>query len=304
MQEDIIVTEEAESTALPQTPSRAAAIGWSLLYVLIFGVAQTLTGLIIVGVSSFREIMAAAESGALDPNEAGAISSYLQDVLFAHMSANMPWILLASSLITLAFAWWVVKKRGFNPKEFAQLKPISPSLVATALFMGVGFSLAFNAIINMPGFAFMEAADSGATAQAQALLFGSLLTALVGSTVVPLVEEIVFRGFILSELRRAIPVVPSVLLSSIVFGVLHGTAAWALMAGVLGIMLAWIALRTKSVYAAIAAHIGINAASFTFVWLEPEAAATYYLMLTLGLVLFVVTSYIIAKDSKQHILSP
>jgi len=282
---------------------KISALAWMLIYALIFLLSQLFAWFVIVPIAFISNALSAANNAASSITGAeylSSIDSYaeslsVQEQLAALTPSIMPWVLLLSCLITLCVSALVVKARGFEVRKFAGLKPAAPILIVASLFLGIGFSLAFNSFFSLPG---LEALQDSETALAQSLLFGSIFTAIVASTIVPIAEEIVFRGFMLNDLRRGWSLLFSVIVSSLIFGVLHGTAVWALFAAVLGLLLAWIALRTRSIYPAIAAHVGINGASFTFVWTQPHDAGIFALMLVAGLGILAISSIVVLVNTR------
>ena len=74
----------------------------------------------------------------------------------------------------------------------------------------------------------------------------------------PLVEEIIFRGLVLSRLSRVLPGWLAVLLSALLFGVCHGQIIWMAYAFVLGVIFGFFALRSKSIWPSLCAHILFN----------------------------------------------
>ncbi|MCL2438804.1 MAG: CPBP family intramembrane metalloprotease, partial [Coriobacteriia bacterium] len=257
-------------------PNRAwSSIGWTLIYILIFVGTHLIVGFAIVGTPVSSEVSAAVSVGTLDRSDPVALAQFVEHATREHATASMHWTLLIAHSLGLLFIWPIAKMRKFDVRKFAGLTSAKPSLVAIALLLGVSFSLAFNSLLQLPAFEVLQDYETGA---AQALLFGSIFTALIASTIVPFTEEVIFRGFILNELRRGFSVILSVIFTSAAFGLMHGTLAWAVMAGALGLLLAWIALRMRSVWPAISAHIGINATSFIFVWLIPHESDIFNLL--------------------------
>jgi membrane protease YdiL (CAAX protease family) len=58
--------------------------------------------------------------------------------------------------------------------------------------------------------------------------------------VIPLTEELVFRGMGYYKMRSMLPAFPCILLSAIYFGVFHGNVTQGIYAGILGMALAWV----------------------------------------------------------------
>lgn len=83
---------------------------------------------------------------------------------------------------------------------------------------------------------------------------------LVG-IVAPLVEEVTFRGIVFPSLREAWGTTPALLASGAMFGVLHLQLTIALPLALIGMALALIFLRTRSLWSAIIAHCLYNTVS-------------------------------------------
>ena len=87
---------------------------------------------------------------------------------------------------------------------------------------------------------------------------GALLLKAV--VIVPVLEEIFYRGIVLQLLRRYCPLWLAVFVSAAFFGVTHlgNSATNAAFAFVVGGGLAWLLVRTGSLFATIACHASIN----------------------------------------------
>ena len=87
----------------------------------------------------------------------------------------------------------------------------------------------------------------------------SALLALV--LVAPVTEELLFRGWLLQDLKERYGESRALIWSSALFGLAHLEAAAVLYAALGGLVLGAVALRTKSTLASIAMHAGVNAAA-------------------------------------------
>lgn len=74
----------------------------------------------------------------------------------------------------------------------------------------------------------------------------------------PVMEEVVFRGFLLRKVRR-FGDVPAMLISGLTFGLFHMNISQFLYAATLGTVFAYIALRTNTIRYTVIIHIIINA---------------------------------------------
>lgn len=97
-------------------------------------------------------------------------------------------------------------------------------------------------------------------AAASADFYGSTLALeLIGSAVLtPILEEMLYRGILYHRMREMMGIVPSVLLSSLIFGLIHFNLVQFVYAFLLGIVLALFVERTGHFYASAAAHMVAN----------------------------------------------
>jgi membrane protease YdiL (CAAX protease family) len=85
----------------------------------------------------------------------------------------------------------------------------------------------------------------------------SALLALV--LVAPVTEELLFRGWLLQDLKEQYGERRALVYSSVLFGLVHVEAGAILYATLGGLVLGAVALRTKSTLSSIAMHAGVNA---------------------------------------------
>ncbi len=74
----------------------------------------------------------------------------------------------------------------------------------------------------------------------------------------PLAEEVVFRGYLYGALKRSLGVTRALLLSSALFGLIHGLD-YALPLAFLGLFFGWLRERSGGLVAPIVAHVLHNA---------------------------------------------
>ncbi len=93
--------------------------------------------------------------------------------------------------------------------------------------------------------------------------------------VAPLVEEIVFRGMLLSRLRRSMGPWPAITTSAAVFAAIHLLDPNAIFAVpglfLIGIALGWAALRYGNLSVPIFLHAGVNLTGALFLFFSDEA---------------------------------
>lgn len=103
------------------------------------------------------------------------------------------------------------------------------------------------------------------------IAFGALV--ILGA---PLVEELFFRGLFLRSAQRRLGTTGAVFATSIVFGLVHipDRAAFGLALAFappffLGLVLAFLAVRTGRLGSSVVAHMSVNALAFIGGWLAP-----------------------------------
>ncbi len=88
---------------------------------------------------------------------------------------------------------------------------------------------------------------------------GGIIPYILGGIILaPIIEELVFRGFMVTRMRHAIPAWLSVIFVGIIFGVFHGNLFQAIYASILGFMLGAVFVRYNSLYASVLCHFGFN----------------------------------------------
>jgi len=91
---------------------------------------------------------------------------------------------------------------------------------------------------------------------------GLLLALLLGAVVAPVAEEIFFRGFLYGGMRNLWGVGWGLVVSSVVFALVHLTPGVLVPIFVIGLVLAYLYERTESLWPSIVLHALVNALAF------------------------------------------
>jgi len=170
------------------------------------------------------------------------------------------------TVIVLAVGYLRSRRRGpspdgisFDPRDIWLTRGgVSRDVIAGLV---LGLLLAFmNGISIQRGIADYSPQTAGALS---AIVWGSsgladvsMLLAALG-VIAPIAEEVFFRGVIYAGLRKRLPVVPALVLSSAVFASAH-MDTMRLLPFVLGVVAALLMEFTGSLVPAILAHMGVN----------------------------------------------
>lgn len=123
---------------------------------------------------------------------------------------------------------------------------------------------------------------------------------LVNAILVPILEEVVFRGYIYSRLSKAMPSVVAALISSLVFGISHGTVLWAIWAFIVGMIICAVRVKSGSIIPGIIFHIIMNAYAMIVSYFniyEGASDTLMYVLTAVGGVMLAAYLFFILKDN-------
>jgi membrane protease YdiL (CAAX protease family) len=109
---------------------------------------------------------------------------------------------------------------------------------------------------------------------------GVLMLMFFGVCVAPLVEEMMFRGFLYPVVARRFGIPSSVLFTGILFGGFHALQLWpakgliALLMGV-GIVFTWVRARAQSVLASFLMHTAYNSTIFVVLLIQTKGLTDF-----------------------------
>lgn len=189
------------------------------------------------------------------------------------LEENTNLILIVADVLVVLFLWvfFAIRKKKLTTE--AGMRKFSVSYVPWILLTGIALAVFISfAMTFLPEAWLAEYAE--ASNSITELTIASLVATVIAA---PVVEEILFRGIILSRLRKAMPLVPAILLSALVFGLMHGQILWIAYAAFLGILLAFVAVRTKSILTTILLHTAFNLAGMLVPRLVLEASGAVYM---------------------------
>lgn len=139
-----------------------------------------------------------------------------------------------------AQARWVLVGAGLAPGLIA-----ARILVVVVIALLLGFSLEGS-----------DAVSEVVTAGNTPLTIVAML--ILVSVLVPLVEELFFRGVVYKWLRGFMRLWPAAILSGLIFGIYHWNPLQGLSAWILGIAAAWLYEKSGSLWPAVVLHIVTN----------------------------------------------
>ncbi|MBO5371699.1 MAG: CPBP family intramembrane metalloprotease [Lachnospiraceae bacterium] len=189
---------------------------------------------------------------------------------------------LISSLTAGAFLWTVYRQSDLGKRE------IKGKYLAVSVIIGGCFAVAWNNILGLTGIQNYSQSYAQVT---ETFYTGRLLLEFMAlCIVIPIVEELLYRGIIYARIKKWLGIKAAVLLSAIIFGLVHMNLVQFVYAAVFGILLAFITEKTGNFYAAAFAHMAANFTSVlraeTSVFAFMDDSRIIMLMITAILLVF------------------
>lgn len=229
-----------------------AAAGWLALY---FGIRYALSLLLVTAYAVIWTLL-------LGPDTAyeQLTSAKIGEITFLEI------ILSTIAIFSAVLIIYLIRDRKYPRSEKAGFRrgtgfrkirfSLIPILTVLGFTLNLTVSLAFD-ILPIP-----EELIADYIEQSSALGETSPLSVIATTIFAPLSEELIFRGLLVSSLGSAMPTWSVLLISSAIFGLIHGQILWICYAFLLGLYLGFIRIRTGSTAASFLLHAAFNASSF------------------------------------------
>lgn len=205
----------------------------------------------------------------------------LTEQLSAQIMDDAMAMTFGAGIVTLLIYWirFAVRKKKFL-KE-VELKPILTKGILPIVVFAIGFNVILSVVIsNIPWP--QEWID--AYMKNSASLDGSLMSWISAVIMAPVLEEILFRGLIYTRLKKGMPAIVAAVLSSLVFGLMHGTIIWVMYAFVLGMIMTWLFERYQSLAANITFHLAFNAMGLLLSAIPESIEFLVWVLLVAGII--------------------
>lgn len=224
--------------------------GKALCYFILYFLGQIIISFVIqIGMGIYAGMQLNASGLTLNQEEtvAYALNFY---------SENMGIDLAGRAIFTLLFLliFFAIRRkkvtREMNLTKTPAIKYVAAALGAIFIIFTVNMSMT----LFIPQEGLQEFSEASKVLYAYPLWQAILANALV----VPILEEVIFRGLIFSRLQKAMPNVVVALITSVLFGIVHGQLVWMLFAFIVGLLLSYVRIKTGSILPTIMMHVIIN----------------------------------------------
>ena len=156
---------------------------------------------------------------------------------------------------------WFVAGRSWHKLFVSTGMSARPVDIPIGLSIGAATQLLIVPLLYVPIFWLfgdLDIAGPARTLASKAHGSGVILLVLIVGVGAPLVEELFFRGVVLSALREKLPQWPAILVSALIFGFFHFQLQQFPALVVFGVVNAWLTVRFDRLGPAIFSHIAFN----------------------------------------------
>lgn len=245
-----------------------------ILYIaLFFGIQSCVIGTYIGSNLDMTGAVLAAESG--DQAAVESIFGEMMQTALDLVYKNQTRLLLIANLTAILLLCLQFRLRKKKPVEEFAFYPVSPlRLIQFALF-GIALNAAISILLGL--LPLPETLFDIQEQQYAALYEGSLLMNLLSVGIAgPVAEELFFRGIPMTRLEPAVGSIGAAVISSLLFGLAHGTPIAVGYAFFIGLVLALIYRKYRTILPGIVCHCFFNMSSY---WIKEswEGAAVVIL---------------------------
>lgn len=136
---------------------------------------------------------------------------------------------------------------------------MNPCFLRMAGITAVAMALLGFAVNNLIAMTGLTGVSAGFERANTAFFGGMVLYELLGSCLlIPVAEELIFRGVVFKRLKLYIGAVPAIVFSALIFGIMHVNLVQCLYAAVLGLGLALLYEKTNLFCIPVIGHIAAN----------------------------------------------
>ena len=205
----------------------------------------------------------------------------LTEVLY---KVSVPSLIIGAIMFFVIFILYkIIRKHPFDFKKIELNKLL--------FFTCVGFLLnvVITTVVNGIGILLpQEMIDALNTSTDAALTGQPFVLILLGTGIlVPILEELVFRYGICGTMARK-NAIAAIIVSSLVFGIVHGNLIQGTYATVLGLVFGFVYLKTKNIWYPAIMHMAINSSTVVVSYLEmPWLYAVLAVASIVGIIIFI-----------------
>ncbi len=222
-----------------------------------FSLKDIIIVLIIIGIGLTGAFIGIKLLNIKDDINASSLNGYYFSIMFL-----IQWTIMMLPMILLTYKKYEINFNNFGIEKVKILEIVKLIVSGYLLYLGISFIVNLLIIytgIKIPGYQIQEKILPSLGDGTINLVIAGILIVIIA----PVLEEIFFRGFLLRTLVNKWGLVLGSIISSALFAVLHLQFGNIIPIFVLGLIINWMVIRSKSILPSIFFHIFNNAIAFT-----------------------------------------
>ena len=201
---------------------------------------------------------------------------------------NINIFIVLSALMALLFYWIIFKIKNINFIEYINFSKISSKDIAICSLLGMAISIFLSSLLMITSIHeffpnHSETIDSVTKQQPFLLIIFSI------GIIVPIFEEILFRGLIFNKLKDDLNIFFAIFAQALIFGFVHGNTLQIVYTFFGGIILALSYLCKRSIWAPILIHIFWNSTSVLLGFINVGGQVSYIVLFTISTLTIILT---------------
>ncbi len=220
---------------------------WKLISPIVLYYAVTFV------VSIFGSMIATMQI--LETTTATDMDQLMNELIIKAMDMSVPMVFI-SSIITIPLLLRSMNKDRKNHKTKPDLKVLNKWSLIYSFLAGIFGSVAGSILVTLSQIgSVFNGYEEVAT---EVFSYDIIFQVIVLGIAAPVVEELIYRGLIYQRLKEFVNVRQAFIISSLLFGLTHGNLIQVLYGFAMGLLLAYVYEKYKTLTAPILCHCGAN----------------------------------------------
>lgn len=220
------------------------------------------------------------------------------NILFKDFNQYNFTIVFLIDLLTLIIVYKFYGTRINIIRYRYKIKKIDLKDMMYIILFGIALSIVMSILINflVELFPSYEEVSNNITSQTN-----SILNVICMVVMIPIYEEIIFRGVIFNHLKENYKIGTAIVVQALLFGIAHGNIVQGIYAFILGIVLALMYMYFNCIYSNIMLHRIFNLfGGLIDLKLYSLNEFMYYILATICFVFLIISSYKMVLDYRRN----
>lgn len=204
----------------------------------------------------------------------------MTEVLTAELMGRLMEMTFVAGLVTLLLFWLVFLIRKKKLTKEVCIRKIPVKGILPIAIMAACFNVITSVVVSYFPWpqSWMESYIANSSS-----IDGSIMSWITAVLMAPVLEEIIFRGLVYTRLKKGLPVIAAAILTSLAFGVAHGTMIWGIYTFIFSLVLIWVFEKFHSLTACIVLHMAYNLSGMALSLIPEEAGILVWILFVVSI---------------------